>query len=128
MIHSQHHTIQTELFKERCCTIQAETAYSIVLRSKIPGAVCYIVAFCFLLITSVLMISANNPSPALAATTENIAESTDTASYTVSVSSKGQRAVIEDTPYAADEFSRANKGTNRTIDEVYRGYHYIQPH
>lgn len=127
MIHSQHHTIQTELFKERCCSIQAETAYS-VARSKIPGAVCYIVAFCFLLITSVLMISANSPSPALAATTENIAESTDTASYTVSVSSEGQRAVIEDTPYAADEFSRANKGTNRTIDEVYRGYHYIQPH
>ena len=51
-----------------------------------------------------------------------------TQSNTVSVSSEGERAVVEDTPYAADEFSRANKGTNRTVDKVYRGYNYIQPH
>lgn len=51
-----------------------------------------------------------------------------TESSTVSVSSEGERAVIENTPYAADEFSRANKGTNRAVDKVYRGYTYIQPH
>ena len=55
-------------------------------------------------------------------------ESDQTASYSVSVSSEGQKAIVDDSPYAADEFSRANKGTNREIDGVYRGYTYIQPH
>ena len=55
-------------------------------------------------------------------------ESDQTASYSVSVSSEGQKAIVDDSPYAADEFSRANKGTNREIDGVYRGYAYIQPH
>ena len=55
-------------------------------------------------------------------------ESGQTASYSVTVSAEGQKAVVDDSPYAADEFSRANKGTNRKIDGVYRGYTYIQPH
>lgn len=64
------------------------------------------------------------PSHAFADSSEN----NNAESYTISVSAEGERAIVENTPYAADEFSRANKGTNRSVNNVYRGYNYIQPH
>lgn len=61
---------------------------------------------------------------------ETSSTETDTTSldgYNVQVSAEGEQALIEQTPYAANSFSRSNKGTNRAIDGVYRGYTYIQP-
>ncbi len=55
-------------------------------------------------------------------------DSTNQAAASITISAEGENAVINDTPYAAQDFSRANKGTNREVEGVYRGYSYIQPH
>lgn len=45
----------------------------------------------------------------------------------VSLSAEGEQAVLDKSDYAASDFSRSNKGTNRAIDGIYHGYTYIQP-
>ena len=82
--------------------------------------------FCLVVFASLMtfFLLSGTPSHAFADSSEN----NNAESYTISVSAEGERAIVENTPYAADEFSRANKGTNRSIDDVYRGYNYIQPH
>lgn len=48
-------------------------------------------------------------------------------SFDVQVSAEGERALIEGSEFALDQFSRANAGTNRDLEDAYRGYNYIQP-
>lgn len=48
--------------------------------------------------------------------------------FQVQVSAEGQRATVDGTNVAADEFTQANKGSNRDLSDAYRGYNYIQPH
>lgn len=82
-------------------------------------------------IAAVSFAGAGSPQAAFADSTSSstAAETneTSTSSYEVNLSSEGERANVEGTNVAASDFSRANKGTNRAIDGVYRGYTYIQP-
>lgn len=81
---------------------------------------------CFLALISLLGFSAlGTPCPAFASSDSN---QTTTAPYSVTVSAEGTQAIVDNTSYAARDFSRANKGTNRALDGIYRGYTYIQPH
>ncbi|OUO89475.1 molybdenum ABC transporter permease subunit [Gordonibacter sp. An230] len=43
----------------------------------------------------------------------------------VEVSKDGDVAIVEGSPFAIDEFSRAQKGTNREVGGSYRGYSYL---
>lgn len=81
---------------------------------------------CSLALICLLGFSAlGTPCPAFASSDSN---QTTTTPYSVTVSAEGAQAIVDNTSYAARDFSRANKGTNRALDGIYRGYTYIQPH
>ena len=43
----------------------------------------------------------------------------------VKVSAQGDAATVDGSPFAIEDFSRAQVGSNSDIDGVYRGYHYL---
>lgn len=68
-------------------------------------------------------------SPRQVATGASAADAADdsaaTAAFDVQVSKEADAALVEDASFALDDFSRAQKGTNREIGGEYRGYSYL---
>lgn len=62
----------------------------------------------------------NTPKSSTTQTSDDDAE--------ITVSKDGDKAYIEESSYALDEFSRAQKGSNRSLDGTYYGYAYLVGH
>ena len=63
--------------------------------------------------------------PAAASSDADVQTAGDVDTSTVQVSKDGDAAAIEGSSFAISDFSRAQKGSNRSIDGEYRGYAYL---
>ncbi len=81
------------------------------------------------LLTVMLGVVSAAPSIAVAASSSldgpGVVAASAEPSANVEVSAEANAAAIEGCAYAADEFYRAQKGSNRPIDGTYRGYAYL---